>query len=295
MEIEAWKILAKFAFVLTFGVSLFLELFLGVPGALFVLLPHIAENADQVSLIFMELLLVLVLVLVLMATFIMVVKLMYANKIDYAAFFEDDIIFNFRRLMSYDFFTAAALFVMSAMFIIQPSHLSYIFLPAGQRLFHSAMNSYEFQTCSANRILAPASSSSSSWSAAYIDNLQILEKCCGWWRDQDWVTLTLNRTRQNLPTNAMGKSLQKAALNLPLSCCPIEAARTCRPCSMLRPDHFKTGCEEPVARLLNRHNTLSYGLGITYYLIKAIAYFTYCASYKEPIDEGNFLIHYTVM
>jgi hypothetical protein len=273
------KTLGKYTFVATFGMTLFLELFLGVPGVLFIVLPHIADNFNQIDLIAPETTLIAVLVLVLSAAVVLTFKLLNAHRIDYASFFRDDLVINLRRLVAYDFITAVALFVLSVLYIIQPDNLSYLLLPAGQRLFQQASALYELNGCGPNGLWP----NTSAWANTYVDSVQQVQQCCGWIHPKEWIELQPKHTNQPV----------KRVKSLPLSCCPMQEDRPCRACTLHSLNHFKSGCKESVVRLLNTHNTLSYGLGIAYYLLKSITYFTYCGAFKEAIDEGNYMISYS--
>lgn len=271
MRSQQLKTLAKHLFILTFCLTLFLELFFGLPSALFLLMPQIYWKGFPNSL--NELLLLNILLFSLIGVLVLVFKLLMVERIQFQKMNTDERLFNFTKLISYDFFTAISILVMSSLYIGFSSNLWMLMQPTGQRIFTQAMNDYEWWSCDQR---SPSSSSSMSSQAIidfnnYVDKVQYTNQCCGWNSAQDWI----------------GKEKGQ----LPWSCCPFnrQCASNCDP---MRSDRFQIGCQSFVPRLLDTYNLVSYGFGMVYYLLKVMAYFLYCYAYKEAVDHGNFLLSY---
>lgn len=270
---EAVRKTFKYTFVFAFGITFFLELFLGVPGAVFVIFPYIADNFLDVGLI--EWSLVLILSLCLIATIVLAFKLVNYDEIDFKSFVSNNDTFSCERLITYDFLTSFAIILMSIIYIMHPTEMPYLLKPAGKRLFNMSMEAYEHNQCWRHRW-----PNSTAWSNHYVDTVQQTYRCCGWKSPYDWKHFAANVTRHRLIAYHR---------TLPLSCCPMNQNQPCQTCSLFRQDIYWKGCANAVGHMINSHNPISYGFGFFYYILKATAYFTYTIGFKEAIEEGNFL------
>ncbi|RWS24740.1 hypothetical protein B4U80_13854 [Leptotrombidium deliense] len=253
------EFLSRKLFIVTFGLSTFFELTFGIPSFVFVILPFLISSLfdGNFSLLLSTLSLSATFICSISGLIAFILHLTGRNKQIRKRLGDD-----WYQLKTYDNFNSIVLLLLGLNTILEATTGYDAFLAVAENIYYSQMYGYQ----DINSLCLTDNTPIKSNADSFLDELHERYKCCGWNGPVDWSYKFTDETR------------------LAHSCC--SSMPDCGDiCSNHNENHFVDGCKQPFVTTLRKFDTNTYSTGALYFLIKVIAYITYCSTYKSVIEK----------
>lgn len=262
---EYYVLFLRFCFIVSFGVTTFLEIFFGIPGFVFIIIPFLTfgvlEGDGMLFLATLYLSFIFIFAMCGLISFVLnlinnknLMMERYTHQSEY-----------WYKFKTYDNFNSLLIFLLGFGAILHAfSHFD-PYQAVARKIYSVQLEGYqEF-----NPHCPDQNNASRSANDIFLDELHERYSCCGWNGPEDWMNKMIPHTR------------------IPFSCCVPDLGQSCSSdsfCSVNDNKHYKRGCRSPMKDTFNKYDPSSYATGVFYFLLKAVAYLTYCGVMKETVE-----------
>lgn len=259
------KQILRSSFIFTFLVTTFIEVFFGLPSFIFLLIPLLITGLTKMEfkLVTASVFLSVIFMSAIGGFISFIINLVNNKNINKHRIEQQSR--SWYQFKTYDNFNCIVLFCLSFGAILHAFANFAPYVTVVSWLYYEQMADYhDFNPRCPNQLTTTRSNND-----IFLDELHGHYLCCGWNGPKDWINQLKPSTR------------------IPFSCCIKQFDPNCSLtsfCSIIHHYHHRQGCKKAMVETFYKYDPFSYGTGLFYYILKMIAYLSYCMVIKEHID-----------